>query len=113
MDIEGAEWESLRATPDDVLDSFVQFPMELHLRSADEALILETVKRLKRQFYLVNIHFNNWACSPAFAPLPAPAFQTLWVNRRVGVLDPDAPVPAAPSPLNTPDNPAAPECGAQ
>ena len=113
MDIEGAEWESLMATPDEVLDTFVQLPMELHLRSADESQILETVKRLKRQFYLVNVHFNNWSCSPAFAPLPAPAFQALWVNRRVGVIDPDAPTPAAPSPLNAPDNPAAPECGAK
>ena len=113
MDIEGAEWESLRATPDEVLDTFVQFPMELHLRLADESEILETVRRLKRQFYLVNVHFNNWSCSPAFAPLPAPAFQVLWVNKRVGVVDPDAASPAAPSPLNAPDNPAAPECGAK
>ena len=37
MDIEGAEWESLKATPDEVLDTFVQFPMELHLRAADES----------------------------------------------------------------------------
>jgi hypothetical protein len=113
MDIEGAEWESLRTTPDDVLDTFVQFPMELHLRQADEAQILETVKRLKRHFYLVNVHFNNWSCNPAVAPLPGRAVQVLWVNRRIGVLDPDAPVPAAPSPLNAPDNPAEPECGAK
>jgi hypothetical protein len=113
MDIEGAEWESLRATPDEVLDTFVQLPMELHLRAADEAQILETVKRLKRQFYLVNVHFNNWSCNRAFAPLPAQAFQVLWVNRRVGVINPDAPVPAPSSPLNAPDNPAKPECGAK
>ena len=111
MDIEGAEWGSLSTTPDDVLDTFVQFPMELHLRLADENEILGTVRRLKQHFYLVNVHFNNWSCSPAFAPLPAPAFQVLWVNKKVGVIDPDAPTPAAPSALNAPDNPAAPECG--
>ena len=111
MDIEGAEWGSLKATPDDVLDRFVQFPMELHLRMADETEILETVRRLKQHFYLVNVHFNNWSCDPAFAPLPAPAFQVLWVNKRVGIVDPEAPTPAVSSPLNAPDNPAAPECG--
>jgi hypothetical protein len=111
MDIEGAEWGSLAATPDDVLDRFVQLPMELHLRQADESAILDGIRRLKQHFYLANVHYNNWACDPAFAPIPSPAFQTLWVNKRVGVVDTDAASPAPPSPLNAPDNPNAPECG--
>jgi len=111
MDIEGAEWGSLAATSNEVLDRFVQLPMELHLRQADEAAILAGVRRLKQQFYLVNVHYNNWACDAAFAPLPAPAFQTLWVNKRVGVLDTAAPSPAPVSSLNAPDNPNKPECG--
>ena len=42
--------------------------------------------------------------------MPGRAYQVLWVNKRVGVLDPDAPVPAPPSPLNAPDNPELPDC---
>jgi hypothetical protein len=109
VDIEGAEWESLLATPDAVLDTFVQLPMELHLRGADEARFLELVKRLNQRFYLANLHFNNFACSTETAPLPATAFQVLWVNKRVAVVDGSA-QPAAPSPLNAPDGPDVPDC---
>jgi len=108
IDIEGAEWDSLLATSDAVLDTFVQLPMELHLRGTDEAKFLQVVRRLKQHFFLANLHFNNWACSPDAAPLPAPAFQTLWVNKRVGVLETASPQPL--NPLNAPDNPAAPAC---
>ena len=52
------------------------------------------LRKLKRNFYLVNLHFNNWSCTPKAAPLPAWAYQVLWVNKRIGVLDPAAPVPA-------------------
>jgi hypothetical protein len=68
------------------------------------------VRRLEQHFYLVNLHFNNWACSADTAPLPSPAFQVLWVNKRVGVLDRATRSPAAMSPLNAPDNPDAPDC---
>jgi hypothetical protein len=108
IDIEGAEWDSLMATPDEVLDTIVQMPMELH--GTDEQKFVDVVRRLKRQFHLVNLHFNNWACSPDTPPLPAYAFQVLWVNKRVGVLDASAPSPAPISRLNAPDNPREPEC---
>jgi hypothetical protein len=110
IDIEGAEWESLLATPDSVLDTIVQLPMELHLRGADQAKFLQVVRRLKQHFFLVNLHFNNWACTTATAPLPSPAFQVLWVNKRVGVLDGDARPPVGINPLNAPDNPDAADC---
>jgi hypothetical protein len=109
MDVEGAEWQSLLAASDEVLDRFVQLPMELHLRGADESTFLELVRRLKRHFYLVNLHFNNWSCSSDSAPLPAPAFQVLWVNKRVGVLGTDR-TPVTTSPLNAPDNPDGADC---
>jgi hypothetical protein len=110
IDIEGAEWESLLATSDTVLDTIVQLPMELHLRGAGEERFVELVRRLERQFYLVNVHFNNSACFGDDGPLDARAFQTLWVNKRVGVLDPDAPSPVPASPLNAPDMAGQPEC---
>jgi hypothetical protein len=83
-------------------------PMELH--GTDDAKIIDVVRRLKQHFHLVNLHFNNHACSPAAAPLPAVAFQVLWVNKRLGVIDPNAPSPAPMSPLNAPDGPNRPDC---
>ena len=82
--------------------------MELH--GTDEERILDTVRRLKRTFYLVNLNFNNWSCRGDLRPLPAWAYQVLWVNKRVGRVDAAAPIPAARSPLNAPDNPDGPDC---
>jgi hypothetical protein len=112
MDIEGAEWDSLLATPDGVLDTIVQLPMEMHLRGASEATFLDVVRRLKTHFFLVNLHYNNWSCSPDSAPLASPAFQVLWVNKRAAVLDPSAPPPPTLQTVNAPDDPAHPECEA-
>jgi hypothetical protein len=108
IDIEGAEWDSLRVTPDRVLDAIEQLPMELH--GVDERRFLVMVRRLKTRFHLVNVHFNNYSCHGEFAPMPSRAYQVLWVNKRLGVIDPDAPFPAPPSPLNAPDNPSQPDC---
>jgi hypothetical protein len=112
IDIEGAEWDALLATPEAVLDTFVQLPMELHLRGAADSTYLEAVRRLKRHFVLVNVHYNNWSCSVDSAPLPAHAFQTLWVNKRVAAIAPDARGPAPASALNAPDAPGRPDCQA-
>jgi hypothetical protein len=108
MDIEGAEWDSLLATPDKLLASFSQIAMEMH--GFNDPKIVEVLRKLKRNFYLVNLHFNNWSCTSKAAPLPAWAYQTLWVNKRIGVVDPDAPFPAPMSPLNAPDSPTWHDC---
>jgi hypothetical protein len=108
MDIEGAEWDSLLAAPDELLASIPQIAMELH--GFDDPKIVEVLRKLKRNFYLVNLHFNNWSCTRKAAPLPAWAYQVLWVNKRTGVLDPAVPVPAPMSSLNAPDSPTWPDC---
>jgi hypothetical protein len=108
MDIEGAEWDSLLAAPDELLASIPQIAMELH--GFDDPKIVEVLRKLKRNFFLVNLHFNNWSCTLKAAPLPAWAYQVLWVNKRTGVLDPAVPVPASMSPLNAPDSPTWPDC---
>src|SRR5262249_14973517 len=69
MDIEGAEWDSLLAAPDELLASISQIAMEMH--GFDDPKIVEVLRKLKRNFYLVNLHFNNWSCTPKAAPLPA------------------------------------------
>ena len=108
MDIEGGEWESLLAAPDELLASIPQLAMEMH--GFDDPRILEVLRKLKRNFYLVNLHFNNWSCTSKAAPLPAWAYQVLWVNKRIGIVDPTVPVPAPMSPLNAPDSPTWRDC---
>lgn len=100
IDVEGAELDSLLATPDRVLDRIDQLAMELH--GADRRY-LEMVRKLKRTFHLVHLHFNNQACSVRFKPLPAWAYQVLFVNKRIGVLDPALRTPALPHILDAPD----------
>jgi hypothetical protein len=108
MDIEGAEWDSLLAAADELLASIPQITMEMH--GFDDPKIVEVLRKLKRNFYPVNLHFNNWSCTSKAAPLPAWAYQVHWVNKRIGVVDPAAPFPAPMSPLNAPDSPAARDC---
>jgi hypothetical protein len=108
IDVEGAEWDSLMATPDAVLDRIVQMPMELH--GVNDQRFVDTIQKLKRTFYVVNLNYNNWACTADAAPLLSTAYQVLLVNKRVGVLDPSVTPPAPLSPLNAPDNARQPEC---
>ena len=108
MDIEGAEWDTLLAAPEELLASIPQITMEMH--GYNDSKILEVIRKLKRDFYLVNLHFNNWSCTSKAAPLPAWAYQTHWVNKRIGLPDPAAPVPAPMSPLNAPDSPTWRDC---
>jgi hypothetical protein len=109
IDVEGAEWDALMATPDEVLERIDQLPMELH--GVDERRFVKVVEKLKRTFHLVNVHPNNFSCADDLAPFPAWAYQVLFVNKRLGELDP-AVVAPPPSPLNAPDNPNRPECKA-
>jgi len=108
MDIEGAEWDSLLAAPDELFASIPQITMEMH--GYNDPKILAVIRKMKRNFYLVNLHFNNWSCTSKAAPLLAWAYQTHWVNKRIGVPDSSVPVPAPMSPLNAPDSPTWPDC---
>jgi hypothetical protein len=108
LDVEGAEWAALLATPDSVLEAIDQMPMELH--GVNEPRMIDAVRKLKRTFYLANLHFNNHACSPDVDPFLASAFQVLWVNKRLTEPDPGRPAPSPTSPPNAPDNPKGPDC---
>lgn len=100
MDIEGAELGSLMAAPDRLLDRIDQLAMEIH---GTDQYFLAMVRRLKRMFYLVHLHYNNQACTILkSSPLPASAYQVLFVNKRIGVLDPTR-IPIVPNPLDAPD----------
>ena len=100
IDIQGAELASLTATPDRVIDRFDQLAMEIH--GADDRF-LALVKRLKRRFHLVHLHYNNQACSVRYKPLPAWAYQVLFVNKRIGIVDSSRASAPLPHPLDAPD----------
>jgi hypothetical protein len=111
IDVEGAEWDSLMELSDEALDRIDQIPMEMH--GTDEQRFLDLVRRLKTKFYPVNLNFNNWSCDPElYEPMPAWAYQVLWVNKRLGIVDTAVTPPAPRSPLNAPDGPGRPDCQA-
>ncbi|MFN0252265.1 MAG: hypothetical protein ACKV2T_35650 [Kofleriaceae bacterium] len=111
MDVEGAEWETFLATPDEVLAKIDQLPMELH--GVGEQRHIDLVRKLKKTFHLVSIHFNNYACGGKkrrFHPFPADAYQVLWVNKRLGVLDAARPGRVPGSPPDAKDAADKPDC---
>jgi hypothetical protein len=99
IDVEGAEL-AFMSTPDAVLDRFDQLAMEIHGTTRE---YLQLVQKLKRNFYPVHLHFNNQACGIRYAPLPARAYQVLFVNKRIAIVDRSAPSPYLPHPLDAPD----------
>ena len=38
------------------------------------------MRKLKKQFHLVWLHFNNWECTRKALPLPANNYEVLFVN---------------------------------
>jgi hypothetical protein len=83
MDVEGAEWDTLLRTPDAVLQRIDQLTIELH-GIGDAERIMAVVDKLKRVFYIANLHFNNFTCRGGIAPFPADVYEVLFVSRRIG-----------------------------
>jgi hypothetical protein len=108
VDIEGAEWDAVLATPDDVLAAIDQLPMELH--GIDESGVLAGLLKLKQHFHLVAVHFNNYACTAAAAPLPSSSYQVLLVSKRIGIVGPPPSGSPTPESLMAPDDPSQPDC---
>jgi hypothetical protein len=107
MDVEGAEWPSLLAMSDAALQHIDQLSVEFH--GVDEGHYAATMAHLARVFHVVNIHYNNWTCSPDVTPFQATAFEVLFVNKTLGVVEPGG-TPAIPNPLDSPNNWMRPDC---
>jgi hypothetical protein len=107
IDVEGAEWDTFLATPDGVLDQIDQLAVEFH--GSGEERFADAVLRLKRLFYIANLHFNNYSCVDDAAPFPSWAYEVLFVNRRIAKLDTSG-APVTASPLNAPNNPKVADC---
>ncbi len=130
MDVEGAEWDAFLATSDDVLNNIDQLIVEFHLGhqvtirtgpSQKEQIIIEfhdedierfmkVTRKLKKLFYLVNVHYNNGTCCDGIPPFPAWAYEVLFVNKRIGKPDKNQPAVPGHQALNAPNEPAYPDC---
>jgi hypothetical protein len=107
IDVEGAEWNTFLKTPDSVLERIDQLAVEFH--GADKPHYLDVVKKLKRIFYIANLHFNNYSCSSRMPPFPAWAYEVLFVNKTLGLADPSGKRPVF-SRANAPNNPEIADC---
>jgi hypothetical protein len=107
MDVEGSEWRSLIAAPDQVLEAIDQLAVEFH--RVDEAHFVDTAARLNQFFYVAHIHQNNYDCRPGYDPFPGPVFEVLFVNKRIAVANPWMHT-RGPSPLDAPNAPSLPDC---
>jgi hypothetical protein len=107
MDVEGSEWQSLGTAPESVLVQIDQLTVEFH--DVDEPQFLATMRRLKQYFHVAHVHFNNWACNPGAKPFPSTAFEVLFVNKNLGVVDPGGHV-QMPHPQDAPNRPGVSDC---
>jgi hypothetical protein len=115
MDVEGAEWDSLLSAPDDVLREIDQMAVEFHWgrdengRWLDDDRHLHVVHRLKELFEIAHVHFNNASCTGGLDPFPTWAYEVLFVNKRLAVVDRHASAGGL-HPLDAPNNPSYPDC---
>jgi hypothetical protein len=114
IDVEGAEWESLLAVPDETLSQIDQLAAEFHwLRGQEEWVHDEkyqyVIQRLKQFFEIAHVHYNNSACVGGLEPFPSWTYEVLFVSKRLAVVDRSR-KPSLPHPLDTPNDPLIPEC---
>lgn len=108
VDVESAEWESFAATPDAIFQNVDQMVVEFH--ELDDPKYIDVIEKLKKTFYIANVHFNNYACMWWSGPFPALAYELLFVNKRLGVLDTATPMAVYPNPLDAPNDPNRRDC---
>ena len=108
MDVESAEWDTFSATPDEVLNHIDQLIVEFH--GVDQEKYISVIKRLKKIFYLVNLHYNNCGCDDKIQPFPAQAYEVLFVNKRIGIPNKNVPVPRMLASLDSPNLPFYEDC---
>jgi hypothetical protein len=107
IDVEGAEWDTFLRTEDAVFERIDQLVVEFH--GVDRERFPDAVRKLKRFFYIVNLHFNNYSCASGLEPFPAWAYEALFVSKRLGVVDPSG-APVTTHRLNARNKPDAEDC---
>jgi hypothetical protein len=115
IDVEGAEWDSLLSTPDEVLEHIDQMAVEFHWVQDQERRwvhndkYLRVVQRLKQFFEIAHIHFNNGSCITGLEPFPTWAYEVLFVSKRLAVVD-HSRRPGGLHRLDAPNNPSFADC---
>jgi hypothetical protein len=107
MDVEGAEWDTFLRTPDDLFERIDQLVVEFH--GVDKERFPDAVRKLKRFFYIANLHFNNYTCIRRQEPFPAWAYEALFVSKRLGIPDASG-APILTNPLNARNDQYAEDC---
>lgn len=102
IDVEGAEWESFAALPDDVLQRIDQLVVEFHI--ADREPSLAVIQKLRKYFHVAHFHANNASCVGHLPPFTSWAYEVLFVNRRLDEVDPTR-TPQIPHPLDALNDP--------
>jgi hypothetical protein len=106
-DVEGAEWDSFLASPDEVFANIDQLTVEFH--QVSDARYVRAIERLKQFFVIAHVHFNNYSCEAGIEPFPAWAFEALLVSKRLAHTD-GTPAAPAPWPLDAPNSAERPDC---
>jgi hypothetical protein len=114
IDVEGAEWDSLLSTPDEVLQRVDQMAVEFHWelehsRRIQQERYTRLVRRLKQFFEIAHLHFNNASCLEGLEPFPTWAYEVLFVSKRLAVVDPSRQAVGLHR-LDAPNNPAFEDC---
>jgi hypothetical protein len=90
-----------------VFEQIDQLVVEFH--GVSEQRFVDAVKKLKRFYYVADLHYNNYSCTTLYRPFPAWAFEVLFVSKRLGVPD-ESGKPAGGSALHTPNHPKLRDC---
>jgi hypothetical protein len=102
IDVEGAEWESFEALPDDVLQRIDQLVVEFHIAEHEPSVAV--LRRLRKFFHVAHYHANTASCVSHLPPFTSWAFEVLFVNRRLDQEDATR-TPQIPHPLDATNGP--------
>ena len=114
MDVEGAEWAALAATPAQVMERFAQIVIEVHGPLAGS--VLDAVRNvlvaryLRRTHRVVHVHANNYAPVESFEGIQLPhALELTYLRTTRASFQPSRePLPSA---EDVPNDPSRPEIG--
>ena len=97
-------------TDDDGQWTNLQQRQEMHANVADASTQHRLITKLKSQFHVAHLHFNNFGCMPKYHPMPSYAWEVLFVNKRLASPSADTTPITRPDALDAPNNPNLPDC---